>query len=223
MAERPIYIPERKQLGVSIKPIEFHWFPGLSLAQKQRSIAALHAAAREAGYTPLLEISSKSPDSLGVAYGGFALHYCQNGMDMPIEAAAEGSKIFANGGPYLDIYADNAVEAHRDARLKNSGPIIGYEFMGKRLPAEPEDWFYDWLYIQSAHDRASTSAKLAKYQGFTDIEKNPKETLACQAWAAALYVSLCACGKIEEALKDMENFRRLTAPAYTARAAVKWA
>jgi len=222
MAERPIYIPQRKEFGVEIKPISFEWHAGLSLAQKQRSIAALHEAAGEQGLTKLLEISTKSPDELGRGYSGFYLHYKNADFDLSIEQASDGSAVFENGGPYTDIYAEKPVEAHRDERLKNSGALIGYRFGGEQWPAEPEGAFYDWLYCHAAAQNKEESKKLSAYQGFTDIEKNPKETLACQAFSAALYVSLEACGKLEKALSSKRDFMVVTAPAYDARAAIHW-
>ena len=49
MAKRNIYIPLKKKIGVEIQEIEFEWFPGLSKAQKQRSIRSLHMQAKIRG------------------------------------------------------------------------------------------------------------------------------------------------------------------------------
>jgi hypothetical protein len=51
----------------------FEWHPGFSKSQAQKSIASLHCAAAEAGIAPVLEISSKSPDPLGVSLSAFNL------------------------------------------------------------------------------------------------------------------------------------------------------
>lgn len=86
MALRPVYIPggTSKSLVIPIE-IEFQWFPGFSISQKQKSIAALHAATAKRNITRVLEISSKSPAQLGggveriqftVSNAGCTLHQC---------------------------------------------------------------------------------------------------------------------------------------------------
>ena len=44
---------------------------------------------------------------------------------------------------------------------------------------------------------------------FTDIEFNPNRQINCQAAAAALYISLCRTGKLEEVMSDRNLFVKL--------------
>ena len=47
MARRPIFLPTGDSGNlVSDQFVEFEWFPGMSLKQKQRSVEALHMMAR---------------------------------------------------------------------------------------------------------------------------------------------------------------------------------
>lgn len=45
-----------------------------------------------------------------------------------------------------------------------------------------------------------------QFQGFTDIEFNPKKTINCQAYAAALFVSLSKRGILHNAIHSRDNF-----------------
>ena len=47
MANRPIFIPKFEgDFLVKTKNIDFKWFPGLSVSQKQKSIDSLHSEAK---------------------------------------------------------------------------------------------------------------------------------------------------------------------------------
>ena len=73
MVTRYIYIAKTDEVGVEKKQVAFDWYPGFSVAQKQKSIRSLHENARKMGYDNLLEISSKSPDDIGVKLSAFSL------------------------------------------------------------------------------------------------------------------------------------------------------
>ena len=45
MVQRPVFLPEADHGLVGEAMVEFEWFPGFAVIQKQRSIASLHAAA----------------------------------------------------------------------------------------------------------------------------------------------------------------------------------
>lgn len=48
MAQRPVYIPvNEKYLFVKTELIDFTWFPGMSVSQKQKSIDSLHEAVKK--------------------------------------------------------------------------------------------------------------------------------------------------------------------------------
>ena len=101
MAKRPIFQPGDPRTGlVSRTEVEFEWFPGFAKSQKQKSIAALHAAAQASlGAGTYLEISSKSPTHLGTRLSAFEL-LVEGFAEYPIqvEKAFQGSKVFESGG-----------------------------------------------------------------------------------------------------------------------------
>src|SRR4051812_41600161 len=131
MAWRPIFLPrsDGKQL-VFERYVEFQWFPGMSLKQKQRSVDALHTMAKERlGVERPLEISSKSDQETGVRLSSFNLRFTtRSGRTLTVEAAFQGSKVFAGGGPYRDIFELPPMDAKRDARLKDSGALVAFSF-----------------------------------------------------------------------------------------------
>lgn len=67
MATRPLFIPSiTGNSFVLTEHVEFEWFPGMSISQKQKSIDALHQAVKKTlNIETVLEISSKSRESLG--------------------------------------------------------------------------------------------------------------------------------------------------------------
>ena len=59
---------------VNVKNIEFKWYPGFAVVQKQKSIASLHESIKNiTGIENILEISSKSSYSCGIAASAFNL------------------------------------------------------------------------------------------------------------------------------------------------------
>lgn len=98
MAIRPAYYIKNGQIIKS--DYEFQWFSGFSLAQKQRSIAALHNAIISANQEANpLEISTKGTIDLGRKLSAFNLKL--NGYTL--ENIFQSSKVFSNGGPYHDL------------------------------------------------------------------------------------------------------------------------
>ncbi|ENV15659.1 DarT1-associated NADAR antitoxin family protein [Acinetobacter guillouiae] len=77
MANRPVFIQKQdgKQL-VEVKYIDFEWFAGLHYSQKQKSIRSLHDAfLKESPCAQILEVSSKSENTLGIDLSAFNLIY----------------------------------------------------------------------------------------------------------------------------------------------------
>lgn len=214
MAQRPIFIPSTDgPFLVQTRFVEFTWHPGLALSQKQKSIEALHSAACElAGIKPVLEISSKSPDSLGVALSAFNLSFTtrRHARTMSVECAFQGSKVFEQGGPYNDLFDLPSREAKKDKRLQCSGRLLAFSFFGTSWPLEPQTAFYDWLYLNALNNQPHLVEQLQKYHGFTDIEFNPDRSINCQAYAVALYLTLQRRGLLD-ALASRESFLDLLA------------
>ena len=72
MASRPVFVAADKFPYVEIHRPEFDWNGGFAVSQKQKNIAALHAAfARRCPNKKVLEISSKSMQELGVKLSAF--------------------------------------------------------------------------------------------------------------------------------------------------------
>jgi hypothetical protein len=210
-ANRPVFVPQASDLPL-IKEvvIEFEWFSGFAVSQIQKSIAALHIAAKASGITPILEISSKSNISLGVSLSAFNLNLEAPGeKKISVESAFQGSKIFQKGGPYTDLYFVSSKEAKQDPRLKNSGDIVGFQYFGEDFPILPKTAFYDWLYITALLENPGLSYGLDLYKGFTDIAFNPKKSVNCQARSAALFLALKQQGIIEHAVGDCKYFLSL--------------
>jgi hypothetical protein len=212
MAARPIFIPT---LGtntfVETKTVDFQWFPGMSVAQKQRSIDSLHAAARESipSVGEILEISSKSKEALGVALSAFNLSFTtlKHNLTMSVECAFQGSKVFEHGGPFKDLFGKTSREAKLDERIKNSGRLMGFDFFNSEWKLEPRTAFYDWLYINALKKQPESLVdKVLMYSAFTDIEFNPEKSINCQAYSASLFVSLHKQGLLSEATASRESF-----------------
>ena len=127
MATRPVYIPKLDSIGVITKSVDFTWSPGMSKSQKQKSIKSLHKAANELGILPILEISSKSEENIGVNLSAFNLMIkTKQSKSFSVETAFQSSKVFEKGGPYIDLLNCTSREAKKDIRLKESGNLIEF-------------------------------------------------------------------------------------------------
>jgi hypothetical protein len=211
MAQRPVYIPTgEKSLYVKTELVDFTWFPGMSVSQKQKSIDSLHDAATKSlpNVKKVLEISSKSRDSLGIALSAFNLSFTtlKQQRTLTIECAFQGSKVFQHGGPYTDMFDMSPREAKKDKRLLTSGRLKNFKFFGTEWELEPQTAFYDWLYISALRKQPQLAEQVIEYDAFTDIEFNPERSINCQAYSAALYVTLCKLGKLDEVVSSKENF-----------------
>lgn len=192
MAKRPVFVPSPKPPEhVRVVEVEFEWHSGMSLAQKRRSISSLHAAAGRRGIEPVLEISSKSPDDLGVALSAFNLTVrLPSGRSVPLECAFQAAKRFEGGGPFVELLEATPRDAKRDPRLRESGRLVAFELEGRSYPTKPETAFYDHLYADALDQNPELAAAILRYAGFTDIEFNPEKSLNCQARAAARFVGI---------------------------------
>ncbi|PYB76938.1 DarT1-associated NADAR antitoxin family protein [Rhizobium wuzhouense] len=216
MAERPIFVPTSEHEGY-VKRVDFEipWASGFAEVQKQKNIRALHRAAEQAGYAPLMEISSKSDVKAGRHLSAFHLQVAFEGDSIPLENAFQGSKVFEGGGPFVDLYRVEPREAKRDPRLKESGPLVGFRFNGKDFPLQPTTVFYDWLYLRALFPHREWLMKRitvdVEYAGFTDIEFNPAKSINCQAKSCALFVVLMREHKLEFYMQTPEVFVNMIA------------
>ncbi|HIE44995.1 MAG TPA: hypothetical protein EYG80_00095 [Flavobacteriaceae bacterium] len=208
MAKRPIFIPniQGNQLYNECE-VEFKWNPGFAKIQKQKNIQALHEEAKKYNLYPILEVSSKSEELLGQRLSAFSLKTkTKEYGEISIECAFQGSKVFENNIQYNDIYSKTSLEAKKDTRIRNSGKLIGFNYMGDEWELEPKSAFYDWLYIQALYPHKDYLKKLFKYEGFTDIEFNPNKSINCQARTCAIIVSLLKKDLYNEAMSSKERF-----------------
>lgn len=220
MAERPIFIPAPED-DVLVREIflPIKWHSGFAVVQKEKNIEELHQAAKARGFSPLLEISTKSKSERGRHMSAFYMTVPTKEYGrIKLELAFQGSKVFERGGPFTDLYrkGDKEIgEAKRDPRLKDSGPLTGFRFEDMDFPLEPKTTFYDWLYCSFLTDYRDWAVKLYDYVGFTDVEFNPNRSINCQARSAALFLSLMKRAQLDEAMKSPADFiRTLTASKY---------
>jgi len=212
MAKRPIFIPvfDKNYLYKEVE-IEFKWYPGFSVSQKQKNINSLHEKAKEQGYDPILEISTKSEVKLGQRLSAFNLQIdTENYGKISIESAFQGSKVFENKTQYIDIYQKESIKAKKDERLKNSGRVTSFNFFGEEWDTEPKSAFYDWLYIKALYPHQEfLKQHLSKYKAFTDIEFNPKKSFSCQARTCAILVSLLELNLYDEVMYSQKKFKEV--------------
>lgn len=184
-----------------------------------KSVASLHETAKREGYERVLEISSKG-NELGQRFSAFNLDYKRDeegGKAYKIENIFQGSKVFERGGPYTDLYDKTPREAKKDKRLRNSGTLMGFDFFGEKFPLEPKTFFYDYIYINALLQDRDFSDNLLEYDAFTDIEFNPEKSINCQAYSAALYVSLLENNFLQDVRNDKEAFLDLAKKEYDRR------
>lgn len=207
MAIRPVYIgieefPYFKKVG-----IEFQYYPGFSLKQKQKTFLSLHKSFLKRYPTrKVLEISTKSNNNLGIMLSAFTMMIRTKKRRYSVECAFQSSKVFENGGPYIDLLYKSSIEAKKDFRLKNSGKLKLFNYLGREFPLEPKDYFYNWLYINALSFYNQLIKKMLNYDSFTDIEFNPDKSLNCQAKAAAIFVGLTKASKMNYVLESRDNF-----------------
>jgi len=216
MALRPIFLPCQDFVGVIEKSVEFRWHAGLAASQKKKSIAELHKSAQNLGIEKVLEISSKSEIELGINLSAFNLVITTKkyGKSFTVETAFQGSKVFERGGPFKDLLGLDSRAAKKDIRLKESGNLIAFRFFNKEFPLVPRTYFYDWIYINALVQHEDYLMAVQEYEGFSDIEFNPKKSINCQAHSVALYRSLKANDKLAVALESPEAFLEICASHY---------
>ena len=203
MANRPFFIPnDNKDELVKTELVEFKWFSGFAKVQKQKSISSFHEnILKQFKYNKILEISTKSKDILGVKLSAFNLKINFKNKEYFLESLFQGSKVFSNEGPYEDIYKKESIDAKKDERIKRSD-LKEFSFFGEKFTLEFD--FYSWLYFLALKQNKKLTGEILHYQAFTDIEFNPEKSLNCQAYSAALYLSMIK-NKILNIDKEYQN------------------
>jgi len=149
-----------------------------------------------------LEISTKSFDDFGKKLSAFNIKIrLLDDSFITVESAYQGSKIFENGGPYIDLFRRSGFEIKKDPRLHESGKLLKFIFDDEEWGLNPITAFYDWLYLKALYQNDELSNKLLNYNGFTDIEFNPEKSVSCQARSAALFVGLYKRNLLNDAMR----------------------
>lgn len=218
MASRPVFLPHPAAPFVREQVVNFKWHAGMARSQAQKSIEELHASAGDLGLLPLLEISSKGSNPLGIKLSAFNLTFnAPDGTALSVESAYQGSKVFRNGDHFPDLYRASSRDAKLDERVKGRSDITHFDFFGERWPGQPMTAFYDWLYLQALAQHPDLLAQLDGYAGFTDIAFNPQKSAACQARCAAMSQGLRAAGMWEEVVRSQAVFLQVLAARRTAQ------
>ena len=182
----------------------------MAKSQSQKSISSLHERAKKVlNIDKVLEISSKSKDELGIKLSAFNLMITtvRHERQFSLECAYQASKVFERGGPFLDLLDARSIDAKRDPRLHEHGRLKSFRFFNVEWDLLPRTAFYDWLYINALHKHPELASEVLTYRAFSDIAFNPEKSINCQAYAAALYVSLHERGLLSsQMLKEKDAY-----------------
>ena len=186
--------------------VEFDNVPGNSENEKLKSINSFHNKIKEKFNEKILEVSSKSNDLLGKELSAFNLLIEYNNKNIYFESFFQGSKVFTNGGPFIDILYSKPWEAKADKRIRNSGTIVSFRVNVIDYPIEPKTLFYNYFYSKAFINSNKSIEKINEYNIFTDIEFNHEVSINCQAHAVAILVSLYRKNKLDESLKTIDEY-----------------
>ena len=212
MAKRICFIPTFDNKLVFEEEIEFKYYTGFAISQKQKSIESLHEQINKTyPNKKILEISSKSKVELGIKLSAFNLQLYSEEVNkvISVESIFQSSKVFEKGGPYKDILNKTSLEAKKDERIRNSGELKYFDYEGEKWGLNPKTMFYDYIYIKALLSNKELSNKMLEYDCFTDIEFNHTKSLNCQARSAAMFISLKKQDKINLVMNNIDLFKEL--------------
>lgn len=138
------------------------------------------------------------------------------GRQFSVETVYQSSKVFNSSQgeiQYLDLLYKSPAEAKTDSRLKTSGDIVSFRTFGKKEKewnVNPISAYYNWIYLNALIQHPEYHEPLLEYHAFTDIEFNPKKSLNCQAYSAALFCSLYKNNLLKEIMKTPQDFLSLS-------------
>ena len=208
MAYRPVFYGDA--FGYKKHTIDFEFFTGFSLSQKQKSIQSLHKSiSRNFPGRKILEVSSKSPDEIGRQASAFNLNVIlKSGKEFSVEQIFQGSKKFRRGGSQLHLIDQMTSKELKKyiGKVHQVDELVSFECFGQIFPLKPQTFFYNWLYINSLHKNQLLANQIINYDTFTDIEFNPNKSKNCQAEACSIYVYLYKSNLLDFALSSKENF-----------------
>ena len=215
-ATRPLFVPDSDGVLVLERALTFTWHPGMALAQQQRSVDEFHREAERNGFSPVLEVSTRSKSPLGVSLSAFNLRLQTSMVEhsVTVEAAFQSSKLYIKqGAPTYLLGWEDGRSIKARVREFQGEPITGFRFEEADWPLVPTTAFYDFLYLRGlrdlCNDHAQLEPEIMTYQGFTDIAFNPKRSLNCQARSLALFVALGGSLGLGDLLSDPTALRTL--------------
>lgn len=194
MANRPVFILNNSAPYFRQIDIEFEYASGFALVQKQKNINNLHKEFLTLYPNhKILEVSTKSPDILGIQLSAFNLEFSINGQKYPIEILYQASKVYNSGINNNIVLKMQPNEAKNFLKeINDKYTLKEFIFNGISFPLEPKTYFYNWLYINALMRNKKLIQEILDYgyNAFTDIEYNPKKSINCQAQALAIGISL---------------------------------
>lgn len=178
---------------------------------KKKQVKKLHAAfLEEYGNKKILEVSTRSSEKIGQQLSAFNLKYYhpKRGKYISVESAYQASKVFDNGEQYTELYDVDSYKAKMDSRLFGRKPVA-YKFHNQPFDIDPPTFFYNWLYLKTLQQNRHVLNEMIKYDSFTDTAANMNRSINCQARACAIAISLINKGIFDEALKNLNIFRKI--------------
>ena len=211
MAKRPLFIPQKKSVGVTRIDVEFVYVSGMARSQKQKCIRSLHQTIQNKGYAQrILEISTSSESPLGVKTSAFHLTI-QDPIDGPlfVESVYHSTKLFQGKRDLsLRMLGSRDAKKKANALFQEFGAIDGYRYKGVSFPQHPKELCFTWLYFLGLQGLSQEETKsLVTFDGFTDLNFRSDSKGNCQAHAMALFVSLMLNGVKECWNLSWENLK----------------
>lgn len=210
MANRIVYYVDKNN-NYKNKNIEFHWFPGFAVSQKQKSIMNLHQNfwLSDPEYK-IIEISSASENPIGIAASAFNLKVKSRRSIYTVEQLFQSSKVFEKSGKQIQLLTMSSADARNFNKKRNrDDKLIYFDLFDKTFPLEPKNYFYNWLYINSLMNSQTLAKDIIKFDAFTDINANPSYTINTQAEACSIFVSLYRKKQLKQALKNRKAFLQI--------------
>ena len=193
MAVRPMFIPQKKRVGVIGIDVDFVYVSGMARSQKQKCVRNLHHAIQNTGYAKNpLEVSTSSENPIGVKTSAFNLQITDpNKGSLVLESVYHATKRFKSKGVELSLLTLGARESKKKANalLEQYGEIEGYHYQGIDFPVYPKSLCFTWLYFNALKELSEDDRKqLCLFDAFTDLNFKSDGKGNCQAHAMALFV-----------------------------------
>ena len=186
--------------------VAFTYVKGMAFSQKCKNVLSFHSSIQaQFPNAKILEISTKSSNSVGVALSAFNLT-----LDgCPVECLYHASKVFKNGASFEFLKDYSPRDAKRYIRENGTMGLNCYKYKGIEIPLSTGTLFYDYIYICALMQNPDVSSALIEYDLFTDIEFNEKKGLNCQARSCAIYSYMLRTGTVDKYMDSMDSFAKI--------------